>query len=89
MFNRLAVFATRDDAEGIPQEIKLFDIFSDQIAQIIQVNITFLFVKYHITTKFILCILFLCMYIKRGQLLGIAKSNLIITTYSGLTFLPE
>lgn len=34
---RLAVFATRDDAAGIPQEIKLFDIFSDQIAQIIQV----------------------------------------------------
>lgn len=36
-FVRLTVFATRDDATGIPQEIKLFDIFSDQIAQIIQV----------------------------------------------------
>ncbi|KAG8195012.1 hypothetical protein JTE90_008184 [Oedothorax gibbosus] len=36
LIDRLAVFATRDDAEGIPQEIKLFDIFSDQIAQIIQ-----------------------------------------------------
>ncbi|XP_035219930.1 vacuolar protein sorting-associated protein 35-like isoform X2 [Stegodyphus dumicola] len=36
LIDRLAVFATRDDATGIPQEIKLFDIFSDQIAQIIQ-----------------------------------------------------
>lgn len=32
------MFATRDDAAGIPQEIRLFDIFSDQIAQIIQVS---------------------------------------------------
>ncbi|KAF8770166.1 Vacuolar protein sorting-associated protein like [Argiope bruennichi] len=36
LIDRLAVFATRDDAAGIPQEIRLFDIFSDQIAQIIQ-----------------------------------------------------
>lgn len=36
LIDRLAVFATRDDGTGIPQEIKLFDIFSEQVAQIIQ-----------------------------------------------------
>lgn len=36
LIDRLAVFATREDGSGIPQEIKLFDIFSEQVAQIIQ-----------------------------------------------------
>ncbi|XP_022256816.1 vacuolar protein sorting-associated protein 35-like isoform X1 [Limulus polyphemus] len=36
LIDRLAVFATKEDGTGIPQDIKLFDIFSEQVAQIIQ-----------------------------------------------------
>lgn len=36
LIDRLAVFATREDGVGIPSDIKLFDIFSEQVAQIIQ-----------------------------------------------------
>lgn len=36
LIDRLAVFATRDDSTGIPDDLKLFDIFSDQIAAVIQ-----------------------------------------------------
>ncbi|XP_071813758.1 vacuolar protein sorting-associated protein 35-like [Apostichopus japonicus] len=36
LIDRLAVFATRDDSAGIPDDLKLFDIFSEQIAVIIQ-----------------------------------------------------
>ena len=35
---RLANFAHKDEGAGIPQDIQLFDIFSQQIAQIIQVG---------------------------------------------------
>ena len=35
---RLAQFAKKDEGSGIPNEIQLFDIFSEQIAQIIQVK---------------------------------------------------
>ncbi|XP_023218735.1 vacuolar protein sorting-associated protein 35-like [Centruroides sculpturatus] len=47
LIDRLAVFATREDGSGIPQEIKLFDIFSEQVAQIIQVRRIQMF-KYHL-----------------------------------------
>ena len=35
---RLALFAHREDGPGIPAEIKLFDIFSQQVATVIQVR---------------------------------------------------
>lgn len=35
---RLALFAHREDGPGIPPEIKLFDIFSQQVATVIQVR---------------------------------------------------
>ncbi|MED6237220.1 Vacuolar protein sorting-associated protein 35 [Ataeniobius toweri] len=35
-FSRLALFANREDGPGIPAEIKLFDIFSQQVATVIQ-----------------------------------------------------
>lgn len=35
---RLALFAHREDGPGIPAEIKLFDIFSQQVATVIQVG---------------------------------------------------
>lgn len=35
---RLALFAHREDGPGIPAEIKLFDIFSQQVATVIQVS---------------------------------------------------
>lgn len=36
---RLALFAHREDGPGIPAEIKLFDIFSQQVATVIQVSV--------------------------------------------------
>lgn len=36
---RLALFAHREDGPGIPAEIKLFDIFSQQVATVIQVRV--------------------------------------------------
>lgn len=36
---RLALFAHREDGPGIPAEIKLFDIFSQQVATVIQVRL--------------------------------------------------
>lgn len=36
LIDRLAMFSQREGGTGIPSEIKLFDIFSDQIAQVIQ-----------------------------------------------------
>ncbi|XP_072168725.1 vacuolar protein sorting-associated protein 35-like [Diadema setosum] len=36
MIDRLALFACRDDTPGIPSDLKLFDIFSHQIAGIIE-----------------------------------------------------
>uniref|UniRef100_T1ISA6 Vacuolar protein sorting-associated protein 35 n=1 Tax=Strigamia maritima TaxID=126957 RepID=T1ISA6_STRMM len=36
LIDRLAMFSQREDGIGIPNEIKLFDVFSDQVAQIIQ-----------------------------------------------------
>ncbi|XP_071784980.1 vacuolar protein sorting-associated protein 35-like [Asterias amurensis] len=36
LIDRLALFACRDDSAGIPSELKLFDIFSEQISAIIQ-----------------------------------------------------
>lgn len=38
MISRLALFAHREDGPGIPAEIKLFDIFSQQVATVIQVG---------------------------------------------------
>lgn len=35
---RLALFAHREDGPGIPAEIKLFDIFSQQVATVIQAS---------------------------------------------------
>jgi vacuolar protein sorting-associated protein 35 len=37
LIDRLALYSQRSDG-GIPAEIRLFDVFSEQIAQIIQVN---------------------------------------------------
>lgn len=39
---RLALFAHREDGPGIPADIKLFDIFSQQVATVIQVRCEFL-----------------------------------------------
>lgn len=36
---RLALFAHREDGPGIPADIKLFDIFSQQVATVIQVGV--------------------------------------------------
>ncbi|XP_074645707.1 vacuolar protein sorting-associated protein 35-like [Tubulanus polymorphus] len=36
LIDRLAQFAQKDDGNGIPNEIQLFDIFSQQISQVIQ-----------------------------------------------------
>ncbi|XP_037068040.1 vacuolar protein sorting-associated protein 35-like [Pollicipes pollicipes] len=36
LIDRLAMFATRDDGAGIPENVKLFDIFSEQVADVIQ-----------------------------------------------------
>lgn len=36
LIDRLAQYASRDDSEGIPSDIKLFDIFSDEVAKIIE-----------------------------------------------------
>lgn len=38
---RLALFAHREDGPGIPADIKLFDIFSQQVATVIQVSVMF------------------------------------------------
>jgi len=35
---RLAQFAQNEEGTGIPTEIQLFDIFSQQISQVIQVS---------------------------------------------------
>lgn len=40
--HRLALFAHREDGPGIPAEIKLFDIFSQQVATVIQVCFGFI-----------------------------------------------
>jgi len=37
LIDRLALYSQRADG-GIPAEIRLFDVFSEQIAQIIQVS---------------------------------------------------
>ena len=42
--SRLAQFAQNEEGSGIPAEIQLFDIFSQQIAQVIQVS--WVFFKY-------------------------------------------
>lgn len=52
LIDRLAAFSQRSDGvggpgspnqvPGIPQDVKLFDVFSDQIATIIQVFIKFI-----------------------------------------------
>ena len=39
--SRLAQFAQNEEGSGIPAEIQLFDIFSQQIAQVIQVSWVF------------------------------------------------
>ena len=37
IYFRLASFAQNEEGSGIPSEIQLFDIFSQQISQVIQV----------------------------------------------------
>lgn len=36
LIDRLAMFATREDGAGIPDSVRLFDIFSEQVADVIQ-----------------------------------------------------
>ena len=38
LIDRLALFANKDDGDGIPQDIELFDIFSQQVSTVVQVN---------------------------------------------------
>ena len=38
LHSRLALFASKDDGEGIPEDIKLFDIFSQQVSSVVQVK---------------------------------------------------
>ena len=38
LYCRLANFAMKDQGSGIPPDVQLFDIFSEQIASIIQVS---------------------------------------------------
>lgn len=45
---RLALFAHREDGPGIPAEIKLFDIFSQQVATVIQVCCGFIEILSHL-----------------------------------------
>lgn len=37
LIDRLAAFGNKEDGDGIPSEIKLFDIFSQHIATVIKV----------------------------------------------------
>ena len=39
LIDRLAMFAHRSDTGGIPTEIKLFDIFSQEVSLVIQVRV--------------------------------------------------
>ena len=39
LVDRLATFAHRGDTEGIPNDIKLFDIFSQEVSVVVQVCI--------------------------------------------------
>lgn len=39
LIDRLANFAHREDGTGIPDEIKLFEIFSEQVSQVIKVRL--------------------------------------------------
>lgn len=45
LIDRLAAYSTKDEGPGVPKDVQLFDIFSKQIADIIQVKKkkTFLF----------------------------------------------
>lgn len=62
LIDRLAAFSQRSDGvggpgspnqvPGIPQDVKLFDVFSDQIAIIIQVDIICEIEGYIVLTKF-------------------------------------
>lgn len=38
LIDRLATFAHRGDNEGIPSDIKLFDIFSQEVSVVVQVR---------------------------------------------------
>ena len=38
LIDRLAMFAHRGDGPGIPNDIRLFEIFSQQVAHVIQVS---------------------------------------------------
>lgn len=39
--DRLATFAQRDDGPGIPDEIKLFEVFSEEVSNVLKVLITY------------------------------------------------
>ena len=41
LIDRLAAFGNKEDGEGIPQEIKLFEIFSTHIASVIKVSVQY------------------------------------------------
>ena len=43
LIDRLVNFAIKEDGQGIPPEIKLFDIFSDHISQIMKVSAYFMY----------------------------------------------
>ena len=38
LIDRLAQFAHRDDGPGIPNDIRLFEIFSQQVANVVKVS---------------------------------------------------
>ena len=45
LIDRLAAYAHRSDSGGIPAEIKLFDIFSQEVTLVIQVRHFYVFLR--------------------------------------------
>ncbi len=45
LIDRLAMFAHRGDGPGIPEDIRLFEIFSQQVSHVIQVLLLFHFIE--------------------------------------------
>lgn len=85
LIDRLAAFSQRSDGvggpgspnqvPGIPQDVKLFDVFSDQIAIIIQVSMIYKKKK----KEFILLIQFYLIYFYDDQILHKFDNNVIDT----------
>lgn len=57
LIDRLAMFAHRGDGPGIPNDIRLFEIFSQQVAHVIQVSNTS-FVRQQLALKINIYLLF-------------------------------